>query len=397
MGAWHPLAPQASREDTDAPHLAKPSRARKAMDRDVQRVGLMRQLLAAQGYDGVVVRAPANVLLFSGYLPRRGDSFCFFKQSGEVTLIVPDDEAERAATSWADHLRTFSRFVDGYLQPASEGALPHLRELLSGYDRFSKLGYEHGPLPFAAYGPDLGIPDGGSGDVLKVAGHGATWHDCSDLTEAGALWKTARELSRVRRAGEIAVAGLAAAREMTMPGVPSGVIAGAALGAMAAAAGADEEVVPFCSVEQGPDGAAIVRLRVAVNGLWAAATRVFCPTAPSASLAGQLDLLLEARTAAIAAVQNGVLGSEIDAAARAVLTRAGVSAAGWTGHGVGFHADSPLARPTLSPGSIDAVRPNMAFTIAPALAGSLVIEDSVAFTSRGVEILTDFPTTSAPD
>lgn len=366
------------------------------MDRDSQRVGLMRQLLAAQGYDGVVVRAPANVLLFSGYLPRRGDSFCFFKQSGEVTLIVPEDEAERASRGWADHLRTFSRFVDGILQPASEGALPHLRELLGGYDRFSKLGYEHGPLPFAAYGPDLGLPDGGSGDVLKVAGHGATWYDCSDLTEAGALWKTAREMSRLRRAGEVAAAGLAAAREMTAPGVPPGVIAGAALGAMAASATADEEVLPFCDVSRGPEEAAIVRIRVAVNGLWAAATRVFCPRPPSTTLARQLDLILEARAAAIAAIQNGALGSEIDAAARAVAERAKSPYVPWTGHGVGFHADSPLARPTIAPGSIDAVRPNMAFTLAPGLGGALLIEDSIAFTSRGVEVLTDFPTASAP-
>ncbi|GIW07220.1 MAG: hypothetical protein KatS3mg060_2025 [Dehalococcoidia bacterium] len=364
------------------------------MDRDVQRVGLMRQLLAAQGYDGVIVRAPANVLLFSGYLPQSGDSFCFFKQSGEVTLLVPEEEAARAASGWADDVRIFSRFVDGYLQPASEGALPHLRELLGRYDRFSKLGYEHGPLPFAAYGPDLGLPDGGSGDVLKAAGPNATWYDCSDLTEAGALWKTARELSRLRRAGEVAVTGLTAAREITAPGVPPAVIAGAALGAMAAAAAAGEEVVPFCRVAEGPEGAAIVRIRVAVDGFWAAATRVFCPSAPSAALTDQIALLEAARAAAIAAIQNGVLGSEVDAAARAVFAHAEAAAVRWTGHGVGFHADSPLARPMLSPGSIDAVRPNMAFTIAPGFLNSLLIEDSMAFTSRGVEVLTDFPTAS---
>jgi Xaa-Pro aminopeptidase len=358
------------------------------MDRDVQRVGLMRQLLAAQGYDAVVVRAPANVLLFSGYLPLRGDSYCFFKQSGEMTLIVPDDEQARAETGWADHIRTFSRFVDGFLQPASEGALPHLRELLGRYGRFSKLGYEHGPLPFAAYGPDLGLPDGGSGDVLKVAGHGATWYDCSDLTEAGALWKTAREMSRLRRAGEVAAAGLAAAHEIAAPGVPPGVIAGAALGAMAASAAPGEEVVPFCRVSDAPGGTMLVRIRVAVDGLWAAATRVLCSDPLSPALAAQLDLLEAARAAAVEAVHNGVLGSEVDAAARAVVDRAGSAYVAWTGHGVGFHADSPLARPTLSPGSIDALRPNMAFTIAPGLRGSLLLEDTLAFTSRGIENLT---------
>lgn len=355
------------------------------MDRDMQRVGLMRQLLAAQGYDGVVVRAPANVLLLSGYLPRGGDSYCLFKQSGEVTLVVPEDEAERAAGGWADRVLTFSRFVDGYVQAASEGALPHLRELLGQYDRLSKLGYENGPQPVAAYGPEAGIPDGGSGDVLKVAGHGATWYDCTDLTETGALWKTVREMAAVRRAGEVAVAGLTAAREIHAPNVPPGVIAGAALGAMAASAFEYEDVLPFCRVLGGE--ATIVAVRVAVNGFWASATRTF---GGEAKVQAEYELSLMAWAAAIAAVENGALGSEIDAAARAVFVAAGNDGPSWTGHGVGFHAESPLARPMISPGSIDSVRPNMAFTLAAGPA-SVLVEDSIGFTSRGVEILTDFP------
>ena len=43
--------------------------------------------------------------------------------------------------------------------------------------RLDKIGYEHGPLPIAAYGPEATGPDVGSADVLRAAGHAAAWFD----------------------------------------------------------------------------------------------------------------------------------------------------------------------------------------------------------------------------
>ncbi|GIW10227.1 MAG: hypothetical protein KatS3mg061_1284 [Dehalococcoidia bacterium] len=362
------------------------------MERDVQRVQLLRQLMAAQGYEALVLRAPANVLMASGYLPRQGDSFCFVRQAGQIILLVPREEASRASASWADRVLIFDRLVEGVLQPAGEGALAYLRSVLGAYDRLAKIGYEHGPLAFPAYGPEASLPDGGSADILRAAGYAATWHDCADLTEAAAMWKSAAELRRVRRAATVAVAGLSAARELVASGNPAGVIQGAALGAMAAAA-PEDEVVPFCQV-QCRDACVVVAVRVAVNGMWAAASRTFFLGQPTATHQRDYELVGTARAAALAAISNGVVGSEVDQAARAVFAAAGQAERFplWTGHGVGFHAEHPLARPIIAPGSVDTLRPTMTFTLAPAAAESVVIEDTVALTGRGVEVLTDFPT-----
>jgi Xaa-Pro aminopeptidase len=103
----------------------------------------------------------------------------------------------------------------------------------------------------------------------------------------------------------------------------------------------------------------------------------------------------EAQNAAIAAVRPGVTSSTIDAAARTVLERYGLSEAfgHGTGHGLGLevHEEPRIARQ--SPRLPDAVvEPGMVFTIEPGVyvpgVGGVRIEDDVLVTETGCEILT---------
>jgi Xaa-Pro aminopeptidase len=103
----------------------------------------------------------------------------------------------------------------------------------------------------------------------------------------------------------------------------------------------------------------------------------------------------EAQDAAIAAVRPGVTSSAIDAAARTVLERYGLSAAfgHGTGHGLGLevHEEPRIARQ--SPRLPDpVVEPGMVFTIEPGVyvpgVGGVRIEDDVLVTETGCEVLT---------
>jgi Xaa-Pro aminopeptidase len=103
----------------------------------------------------------------------------------------------------------------------------------------------------------------------------------------------------------------------------------------------------------------------------------------------------EAQDAAIAAVRPGATSSAIDAAARIVLERYGLSAAfgHGTGHGLGLevHEEPRIARQ--SPRLPDpVVEPGMVFTIEPGVyvpgVGGVRIEDDVLVTETGCEVLT---------
>ena len=103
----------------------------------------------------------------------------------------------------------------------------------------------------------------------------------------------------------------------------------------------------------------------------------------------------EAQNAAIAAVRPGVTSSTIDAAARTVLERYGLSEAfgHGTGHGLGLevHEEPRIARQ--SPRLPDpVVEPGMVFTIEPGVyvpgVGGVRIEDDVLVTETGCEVLT---------
>jgi len=108
--------------------------------------------------------------------------------------------------------------------------------------------------------------------------------------------------------------------------------------------------------------------------------------------------VLEAHDAAIAAVKPGARPSEIDAAAREVLSHQGLGDAfgHGTGHGLGLevHEDPRISK---LPGALpdDPVVPGMVFTIEPGAyvpgLGGIRIEDDVLVVEHGCDVLTDVP------
>jgi Xaa-Pro aminopeptidase len=105
-------------------------------------------------------------------------------------------------------------------------------------------------------------------------------------------------------------------------------------------------------------------------------------------------IVLRAQQAAIAAVRPGRKCSEIDAAARAVITEAGYGErfGHGLGHGIGLQIHEA---PAVRPGSETVLEPGMVFTIEPGIYlpgwGGVRIEDDVLVTSEGCEVLTSVP------
>ena len=103
----------------------------------------------------------------------------------------------------------------------------------------------------------------------------------------------------------------------------------------------------------------------------------------------------EAQRAAIATVRPGISASQVDAAARDVLTRHGLGAAFGhaTGHGLGLdvHEEPRIAR-RLEGQPDPVLEPGMVFTIEPGAyvegVGGARLEDDVLVTPTGVDVLT---------
>jgi Xaa-Pro aminopeptidase len=134
-------------------------------------------------------------------------------------------------------------------------------------------------------------------------------------------------------------------------------------------------------------------------------TRTVALGRPNAEMQRVYDAVLEAQTAAIAAVKPAVRAGDIDAAARETLGRHQLADAFGhsTGHGLGVEIhETPRIGPRReatadAPAPPDeAIEPGMVFTIEPGAYlpgwGGVRIEDDVLVTSDGVEVLTNVPT-----
>jgi Xaa-Pro aminopeptidase len=119
---------------------------------------------------------------------------------------------------------------------------------------------------------------------------------------------------------------------------------------------------------------------------------------PSAETSRWHRAVREAQAAAMAASVPGVLASEVDAAARAVLERYGLADCfgHGTGHGLGIdvHELPRVGKRREGPAGPDdlTLAPGMVYTIEPGVyvsdLGGVRIEDDVLMTAAGIEILT---------
>ncbi len=142
------------------------------------------------------------------------------------------------------------------------------------------------------------------------------------------------------------------------------------------------------------NGFVVLDFGVILAGYCSDMTRTVHVGRPSPRARKMYDAVQEAQQAGLDAVGPGVGVSEVDRAARSVLRRAGFGSyfTHSTGHGVGLEIHEA---PRLGKAQQEILRPGMVVTVEPGVyipgLGGVRIEDMVAVTDTGREVLTPTP------
>jgi len=135
----------------------------------------------------------------------------------------------------------------------------------------------------------------------------------------------------------------------------------------------------------------LVDMGAMLDGYASDMTRMLFLGKPDARVRHAYSAVLEAQVAAIDAVRPGVKAHAVDRAARRVLAKHGLARAfvHSTGHGLGLEIHEP---PRVGKNDQTVLERGMAITIEPGVYiegfGGIRIEDTVAVTERGCEVLT---------
>ena len=92
--------------------------------RDEPKLARVRELMAEEDVDALVVRAPDNVLYLSNFLPMKGYDVVVFPRDGEQTLICLEPSLEDAQRmAWTDDVRLFAGYDARDPRPPAARAL----------------------------------------------------------------------------------------------------------------------------------------------------------------------------------------------------------------------------------------------------------------------------------
>lgn len=372
---------------------------------DTTRVERLRAAMKAAGLGALVCRLPENVVYLTDYWPHHGFSVALLPADGKPLLFVPEIEADYVKPEWAD----VTTFGWGLLK---DGDLyDNFRRLLTGAR--AKLG-----LTAAAVGVEMSfevcaptyraaepvVPGAPWAALLDSVFAGQKLVDSAGLIQGVRAIKGDYELGRLRVANEIAEMGMNAFVAQLQPGMTE-VEVGALIEQVIRAKGPGHKgarlVRASAEVGAGPVGSTkgtllvpsttyriqegdlvMVELATVVDGYWSDLTYVAVAGAPSARQRDIYNTVLAAEQAGARQMKAGAPFSAPDAAARQVLTDAGLGEyfVHITGHGVGwrYHEFIPFLLPgidgTLEAGMVSSVEPGVYI---PDF-GGIRIEDNVA-------------------
>lgn len=365
------------------------------MERRFQpRIAALRAILEKEGVDAVALVPGTNMVYFTGvemHLSERpaialftADRLSVILPLLEMPKLTERPDLEARPFPWSD--------TDGYLGAFAEAleALG-LRGKTLGVDGMTMRVTEW--LAFAEIDPTLKVKPV-ERELIRIRAR-----------------KQPDEIAAMRRAVEISERALAALLDEVRPGMTERQIAHR-LSDLMMSMGADglafEPLVQTGENSSNPHGFSTDRALKAdefllidygckADGYPADITRTFCLGTPTAEMQRIYDTVLRANEAARAAAGPGVPMRVVDLAARSVIEAAGYGQyfTHRTGHGLGLDTHEPI--PQIASNVDDPLEPGMTFTIEPGIyvpgLGGVRIEDNVAVTESGLEVLTSFPRT----
>ena len=375
--------------------------------RDDAKLERVRGLMADQGIDAIVARAPDNILYLTNFWGMKGFDAVVFPREGEPTLFCLEASADDAArTAWTEDVR----LVPGYLP--DDPRPPAVRTLELAAARAAELGTVGLELSLGTQASDrmVGEPTTYTKGWFD-AFPGAV--DATPLLAEARMLKTGQEVERMRLANEIAAAAMDHVRGVIRPGTTEAQVAAEWLGFVHGEgtgwAGAVELALGFSLVWAGPgirtftatsnrpvlEGEpTLFEIWVCADGYWADHTKnvvVGELTAPYAELEAALRAVYDD---AVAFCVPGASLAELDR-----RVREGIEAMGYPGqpthpvcHGIGARAHEPPYAHQAGGGE---VRAGMVLAIEPGCywpqGGGLRLEDNFLVTEAGPEKLSPFP------
>jgi Xaa-Pro dipeptidase len=381
-----------------------------------ERRNRIQDVLDEREIDLLVCALPRNVLMMSGYWPVVGTGVALAFRGGPMSLLVPEDEADLAASGWADEVHTFQSASLHSMETAADAIGEPLASL--GGAGVRHIGYEAGagsePASYAA----MHLYGGQMAGLLAGCFPRSALIPADDLLTELRARKTEVEIERIRTACDIAQNAFLAITKSLLTGASEIHIANIARVCLSdglAGFPGVQRADGFTWCMSGPNSAlaaaayarsrsrdiengdlVLVHCNSFADGYWTDITRTWCAGNADARTKEIFEAVFAAREAALEAIRPSVSGASVDQAARQTMQRRGFGAAfkHSTGHGVGFEAINPAARPRLHPLSTDTLVEGMIFNVEPAAYfegyGGVRHCDMVAVTERGCELLTPF-------
>ncbi len=373
---------------------------------DEQKLERVRALMADEGLDALVVRAPDNVLYLTNFWGMKGYDACVFPREGEPVLICLEASAEDAErTAWTREVR----FVRGYHE--SDPRPPLARTLDAAVEA---------ARPYERVGLELSL---GTQASDRMVGEPTTftkaWFDAFDgaadatpLLARARMIKTEQEVARMRIANEIATQAMHHVRRQLQPGMKESEVAALWQGFVHGQGTARDDVelaLPFSLIWAGKgiktftatsdlpvvEGEPVLfEIWVCADGYWADHTKNLVVSQLRDDYEELLGRLMAVYESAIDFVRPGASMGELDR-----LVRDGLAQMGYPGqpshpicHGVGARAHEP-PYPHQAAGGV--FEEGMVLAIEPGAywegGGGLRVEDNFLVTADGLEKLSAFP------
>jgi Xaa-Pro aminopeptidase len=372
--------------------------------RDDVKLERVRTLMAEEGLDTLVVRAPDNVLYLTNFWGMKGYDACVFPRDGEPVLICLEASAEDAArTAWTSDVR----YVRGYAEDDPRPVPARTLEAALAASR-GRVGLE---LSLGTQASDRMV---GEPTTFTKAWFDA-WPDAVDvapLLARARMRKTEQELARMRIANEIATQAMHHVRRRLEPGMKESEAAALWQGHVHGRGTARDDVelaLPFSLVWAGRgiktftatgdrpvvEGEPVLfEIWVCADGYWADHTKNLVVGELKPEYAELERGLLEVYEQALEACSAGRSMAELDKAVRDGLARFGY--AGQPSHpvchGVGARAHEPPYPHQAGGGTFEE---NMVLAVEPGVywegGGGLRVEDNFVVRADGLEKLSAFP------
>src|SRR5260221_12209399 len=293
--------------------------------RDDAKLARVRSLMADDGIDALVVRAPDNVLYLTNFWGMKGYDACVFPREGEPVLICLEASAEDAArTAWTSDVRFVRGYHESDPRPVPARTLDAAVEAARG---FGRVGLE---LSLGTQASDRMV---GEPTTFTKAWFDA-WpdpHDAAPVLGAARAIKTPQEVERMRLANEICAAAMEHVRGELRPGMKESQAAaiwqGFVHGEGTGWQGKVDLALPFSRVWSGPgirtftatgdrpvaaDEPTLFEIWVCADGYWCDHTKLLCPGELRAEYRELEAGLLEVYDRAVAHCSPGVSLAELD-------------------------------------------------------------------------------------